>query len=193
MNIDDEIKKLDEERDGLLVEVTKKRNRINELARKIRSLETIKRHASEVLESTGVKTIELTGNDEQDTFKDPAQLDIEDDALLPEVVKTPDYKQATKKISDAKAKALAEAKSNTEEAIEAALSEDIAEDKAESIIDTQIKELIRNGGDPYAKYTGLVKESHIKKMVDEVIAEQTPIVEPENLIVDVSQEDSESY
>lgn len=103
MNIDEEIKRLNSERDILLVEVVETRNRINELARKVRSLETIKRHASEVLESTGKKTIELAGVDPETEFNDPAQLEIDD--LTPveealEIVKVPDYDAATKKIKE---------------------------------------------------------------------------------------------
>lgn len=190
MNIDDEIEKLNKERDALLIEVVKTRNTINELARKIRSLETVKRHASEILNSKGSSNIVLTKEEEisGDFVKDPAQLDLEvenpdlingilDNGLAGKVIDmkvTPGVTAKELELSDEqRAEIIENMKKSYDAPVVAPVVNKKKDDKAKSpsIIDSQIKDAIRNGEDPYVKYTGLVKESHIKKMVDEVIAE----------------------
>ncbi len=76
MNIDEEIKKQELIKEGHLEIIKAHKIKVNEIALMIRRLQTVKRHAAEIL---GESPIKITKDDtEAAPFKDPAQLDIED-------------------------------------------------------------------------------------------------------------------
>lgn len=74
MNIDDEIKKLNEQREDLLKEIKDKKTEVNAVALRIRRLQTVKRHATEII---GSEKPASPAEEAEDEFKDPAQIDIE--------------------------------------------------------------------------------------------------------------------
>ncbi len=78
MNIDEQIKTLEADREDLQIELKLIKTKINAKASQIRQLETVKRHAEKILNGANV-TISAS---EEAPFKDPAQLDIEDDDIF---------------------------------------------------------------------------------------------------------------
>jgi hypothetical protein len=89
MDIDERIKEQNVLRNAILENIKELKTQVNGIAAKIRKLETIRRHAEEILGDGNVK---ITKADEQAApFIDPAQLDIEDDEYV---------KEAKEKITD---------------------------------------------------------------------------------------------
>lgn len=76
MNIDDEIKKLELQKDHLLTVIKETKVRVNDISAKVRRLDRIKK---DVIDTVGPGYTAIQ-KDEDKEFKDPAQLEIEEPA-----------------------------------------------------------------------------------------------------------------
>lgn len=76
MNIDDEIKKLELQKDHLLAVIKEAKVRVNNIAATVRRLERIKKDVIDTVGQVATPSVEVKAEDKE--FKDPAQLEIEE-------------------------------------------------------------------------------------------------------------------